>query len=423
MQAGYNTPIPSASNIHSSTLDSRHNLPGSTPTPLTSGHQKATSCCSGKSASGSPSTQEPNSLGTASHDSTQKQGCCSKKSVADKLPQPSTSCCNKSSGGGKDQHGNGPADIKKEESDTFQDGSHAAGSYTPQRSFSSAQIPTNMETLDTGRVGLGINTGLFSTVSAPVTGYSSPNIHPQYNSLDQISVAQNFPSAVDFNSQDILGLQGEPNHNCGCGPGCQCLGCASHPFNKTTRQHIQEMGYLMASRDDDQSIESPRDNENPPYHEQQYPNNTGDYSNFQVNGALPLFQGYSNPYEHFANIPGTTLTSAPATYNSQAQGQMMMQPNAYVTVEYPVGLLDPCTNMTGTCQCGISCACVGCLTHHGHNGVTLEPSPPPENPAFSMQSMGLPSSHESPGHHMPLYTNGTNGYDHNAHAHWGSNGG
>ena len=57
-------------------------------------------------------------------------------------------------------------------------------------------------------------------------------------------------------------------------------------------------------------------------------------------------------------------------------GQATMQPAAYYTVEYPVGFLDPCTNLTGTCQCN-DCTWIGCLTHDGHNGVALEPPPPP----------------------------------------------
>jgi len=57
-------------------------------------------------------------------------------------------------------------------------------------------------------------------------------------------------------------------------------------------------------------------------------------------------------------------------------GEVTMQPAAYYTVEYPVGFLDPCTNLTGTCQCN-DCTCIGCLTHDGHNGVALEPPRPP----------------------------------------------
>tara|TARA_R110002003_G_scaffold235_3_gene16964 strand:+ start:16336 stop:17013 length:678 start_codon:yes stop_codon:yes gene_type:complete len=35
-------------------------------------------------------------------------------------------------------------------------------------------------------------------------------------------------------------------------------------------------------------------------------------------------------------------------------------------------VLPGCSDATGTCQCGDGCACVGCLTHGGHNGVQLD---------------------------------------------------
>lgn len=419
--------MPTAVNFHQN-LDSPYNPPSSMSGTLTSVYQKPTSCCSSKLVSTPHSVPTNNPLPTDLQSSTQNRACCSSKPSADGNPQPPTSCCSKSNGSKAELQSGDHANIKEEENDHTQGGLPFTSRFTHRGSFPATGPPAylgpsnNVPQQPTGLDFLGRQN--LSSVSAPVTSYSSPAIHPQYEGLNQTPPAQYFPNTPDPYSQDYMTIPGDVSHNCGCGPGCQCLGCASHPFNETTRQHIQEMGYLMASRDDDQSTESPRDNANSPHNKQQYPNSSLGYSNFPINDVASHGPGYSSPYEHFANVPGTIPLATPLqTSNNQDQGHMMMmQPNAYVTVEYPVGLLDPCTNMTGTCQCGVNCACVGCLTHHGHNGVPLEPSPPPENYEFPMQSVGQPASHGSPmpQHVMSMYTAGTDGC--HGPPHWGDSG-
>lgn len=75
---------------------------------------------------------------------------------------------------------------------------------------------------------------------------------------------------------------------------------------------------------------------------------------------------------------------------------LTMQPSAYTEIIYPVPLsFDPsssspfpylfssttnnaaqdCSNTHGTCLCGDDCDCVGCLTHDGHNGISIEANP------------------------------------------------
>lgn len=46
-----------------------------------------------------------------------------------------------------------------------------------------------------------------------------------------------------------------------------------------------------------------------------------------------------------------------------------LSPSAYFWQEIT---LPGCDDATGTCQCGDGCDCVGCLTHGGHNGVSLD---------------------------------------------------
>ncbi|RKU48660.1 hypothetical protein DL546_009364 [Coniochaeta pulveracea] len=43
----------------------------------------------------------------------------------------------------------------------------------------------------------------------------------------------NTPQAIDGLGQGI-------SHQCGCGPGCECIGCVSHPFNAQTLQYVND---------------------------------------------------------------------------------------------------------------------------------------------------------------------------------------
>jgi hypothetical protein len=57
------------------------------------------------------------------------------------------------------------------------------------------------------------------------------------------------PSAADLARSQLSAIavpmgtcgsdNGNPIHECHCGPGCQCIGCISHPFNDATREYIQ----------------------------------------------------------------------------------------------------------------------------------------------------------------------------------------
>ncbi|KAG5292981.1 copper-activated transcription factor grisea [Histoplasma ohiense] len=224
------------------------------------------------------------------------------------------------------------------------------------------------------------NSRLHETSSVPVTGYSSPNTMSPYRST--IHPIGDFPCS----GMNDLGFQTNhiPDdshpHNCDCGDDCQCLGCASHPYNNTTRQYIQQMGCMITSRGPDQNPES-KDNVRPPFDNHVAHNTHFNYghgwppNNFPFH--LPDWNG-SHPGPSFNNP--SSSAAAPAVYDPN-QDQVMMQPAAYYELEYPVGMLDSCTNTAGTCKCGVNCSCVGCLTHNGHDGIPLELSQPQDSQA------------------------------------------
>lgn len=175
--------------------------------------------------------------------------------------------------------------------------------------------------------------------------------------------------------------EGGSEHTCHCGDGCQCLGCASHPFNNTTKQHVQEMGLMVGLNGEGQNQKSP----------------------YSTNPTTPL--DYSIPGIHQnlnAGVHPNGMHPYPGHYGdgyashaSYQQDADFMEASQYYTLEYPVGLPNPCSDVTGSCQCGNDCSCVGCLTHSGHNGFSLE-SPSAQTIDFHSKQSVEPADHGTP---------------------------
>lgn len=230
----------------------------------------------------------------------------------------------------------------------------------------------------------------FSEYAADVP--STPSMGFQQQSHHDLGFTQpTMPQLLASNSQFPYTSQqafGTETHACNCGDDCQCLGCATHPFNKTTRQHVQEMGLLVSLDGDDLGAKSYG---NSPYPSQMN-TNLLDYSFPGLGNPIEngIQQSTMHPYSDPTATPNINNGySSPVGYTS---GQPLMQPSEYYTLEYPVGLPNPCTDITGSCQCGNDCSCVGCLTHSGHNGVALEP-PTAEDTA---SGTGHPPASEQP---------------------------
>ncbi|KAI0434197.1 hypothetical protein F5Y09DRAFT_281113 [Xylaria sp. FL1042] len=119
-------------------------------------------------------------------------------------------------------------------------------------------------------------------------------------------------------------------HHCGCGEGCQCLGCATHPFNSAMQE------YVLSALQDGQSI-SPS------------------LSSGDIHGAV---NGTSE------TSPG--VLASPVADGSPASEAGSTGMNDYLFVAY-------CPGSPQSCPCGDECACVGCMIH-------CEPRSPPTPP-------------------------------------------
>lgn len=285
-------------------------------------------------------------------------------------------------------------------------------------------------------INAGLNPLPFDGPTPPANG--APSAFPAFFDFSQQSLPQGpafpqhfQPGLPSVHIPTALEMVAHPlDHDCQCGDGCQCFGCALHPRNKTTTDYILQMNEYMMESQQGQFIPhlaaiangygqiKPR---NPmyldqintlggPIYDQQRlqrnpPATNGHghigYPQQQVHGQWQ--SQHSRPYPLATptqelekldmfndNAQQSLTTSHPSTtqqngafgqtdYESSA-GQTpeainspVLSPSAFFiqSLELPGN----CTDVSGTCQCGDGCACVGCLTHGGHNGVPFDAAP------------------------------------------------
>ncbi|KAJ5901946.1 hypothetical protein N7495_002474 [Penicillium taxi] len=186
----------------------------------------------------------------------------------------------------------------------------------------------------------------------------SHNVIPPFATHAQI------PTHTATNSSD-------PCHDCKCGDECQCLGCAAHPFNNTTRQRVQEMGVMMAFNGEEHISDAMAKT----YQPSPFGNTTSTLNYFMQHAPSMDRVGmhHQSSFDQYSD-PTPTMPSgypSPLPASNHSLNQQLMHPSEYYTLEYPVGIPSTCSDVTGSCQCENDCSCVGCLTHSGHNGVPL----------------------------------------------------
>ena len=210
---------------------------------------------------------------------------------------------------------------------------------------------------------------------------SAPSYSNTMNGLGstQTAMAQFASSHSQKPSYAPAQLGADSCQDCKCGDECQCLGCATHPFNNTTRQHVQEMGVMMTFDGDEHSPETITNAYQPsPFHGTT-PSTPLNFGFMQQNPSMES-TAQQNSFEPYSDHNSTMSSGYSSPLRaSHLLNQQLMHPSEYYTLEYPVGIPSACSDVTGSCQCGNDCSCVGCLTHSGHNGVSLEapiPDPP-----------------------------------------------
>ncbi|KAJ5727924.1 hypothetical protein N7493_005744 [Penicillium malachiteum] len=305
-----------------------------------------------------------------------KSCCSSKPPPIPAAPSGGGSCC-----GGKSSTSAVPSHMetlqpRTKQPTTWNDMSYMNASL-PQNSWQNSMPSTQASYMPS----FGIHEHQSSPYFQNMDSYSANASSAQYpNLMNGLGISQapiaSFSSVAHNGYAHTTTPVGDPCHDCKCGDECQCLGCAAHPFNNTTRQHVQEMGVMMTFDDDEHSPDGMARS----YQPHSYPSTTAPTP---LNFFMQQTPSMDNAMHHNSFDPYSNPNSAmPSGYSSPLPAghqlnQQLMHPSEYYTLEYPVGIPSACSDVTGSCQCGNDCSCVGCLTHSGHNGVPLE-APLPE---------------------------------------------
>ena len=133
------------------------------------------------------------------------------------------------------------------------------------------------------------------------------------------------------------------SHLCSCGDGCQCIGCAAHPYNEATQNYVRSAWNTAAE-------------------DTRVPNGSVEGSN--TNGVSIL----AAPAQHVTD--GEASPPAPQTPSDAASGvseEQTLSANDFFFVTYPFGGDTTCFGETASCPCGDDCQCIGCAIH-GDNG-------------------------------------------------------
>ncbi|KFX94380.1 hypothetical protein O988_06336 [Pseudogymnoascus sp. VKM F-3808] len=129
-------------------------------------------------------------------------------------------------------------------------------------------------------------------------------------------------------------------HSCGCGPTCQCVGCAAHPYNDATQEYVRSA-----------------------YAEPVSP------ADAAYGGVVytPVFPAADDSAAVLENGTGAGAGTRENTHESPSEGGSMaeeqaLSPSDFFFVSYPLSG-EGCGGDTTSCPCGDGCQCLGCTIH------------------------------------------------------------
>lgn len=396
LRIGQDTETDTSSTIRTPTEESASNeasppsSASSTPHILPLQNEGASSCCKQKSQL--PSIPKANCCSSSSNNNSSK-----KQSQAESAPV--KTCCAGSSV---------PANTVRQPS--------AYPHYGQQFQFQT-QPPVPNPHFRQFQQHVSSAAGLPYTLGVPIYNHAAAAYHQQPPPPPPpVSIPMN---AVPSHASAPGGQQA-PKHNCHCGDSCSCFGCAAHPDNATMMEYVRLMAQFQYTGGF--GTMSP-----PLYDMPTYPHHPGfgAEANQPVNypaisqtmaAPTPTRMNYPPNVEMsilpHAAIPYSGPWQRPPVLVTAMQGSRYLEPGSYTLAspmegqtpqkveegrttpiaespsdgsrEDDTSTLSPssyfwnqmtlpsCSDATGTCQCSDGCACMGCLTHGGHNGLHLD---------------------------------------------------
>ncbi|KAI9151714.1 hypothetical protein HJFPF1_08923 [Paramyrothecium foliicola] len=170
--------------------------------------------------------------------------------------------------------------------------------------------------------------------------------------------------AVDMRGSMPLPIFGTPEtsagttHQCTCGDGCQCVGCASHPYNEATQNYVRSAWNSMA-----EDAHHAREHT---HSHKTYVNGNGLASHdIATNGHA---NGVDAGFQH--NGDGAISPPAPQTPSDVASNdEQTLSASDFFFVTYPFG--DSCAGETASCPCGDDCAITTRMEIDIHTIITI----------------------------------------------------
>ncbi|KAG9237240.1 hypothetical protein BJ875DRAFT_370317 [Amylocarpus encephaloides] len=134
-------------------------------------------------------------------------------------------------------------------------------------------------------------------------------------------------------------------HTCGCGDGCQCVGCVAHPYNDTTMAHVRSAAAWQMSMD----------------------HSGGEmYTNGYSQPETPTLNRHSNGNGAMHAQNGEQVASptanTPSSSNSGSGDEQTLPESDFLFVSYSFAG-EGCAGESLSCPCGDDCQCVGCTIH------------------------------------------------------------
>lgn len=124
-------------------------------------------------------------------------------------------------------------------------------------------------------------------------------------------------------------------HTCHCGDGCQCVGCAAHPYNDATQKYVRSAYTSMA--EDAPSRE--------PY----------------ANGSATVARSVDVNGSHGTDAVTSPTAHTPSSATSTNGEEQNLSAADFFFVNYS---FPECGGDTESCPCGDDCQCIGCTIHN-----------------------------------------------------------
>ncbi|KAJ2901796.1 hypothetical protein MKZ38_001377 [Zalerion maritima] len=154
-------------------------------------------------------------------------------------------------------------------------------------------------------------------------------------------------------------------HQCNCGKGCQCIGCAAHPYNEATQKYVRSAWDIMASDGNGRPANAAE-----PYGNGRESLGSSAANLHHAHGASAMLVPPAVPSSPPAGVgagavEGGSPPAAQTPSDTASNDEQALSASDFFFVTYPFAD-GGCGGDTASCPCGDDCQCLGCTIHGGN---------------------------------------------------------